>query len=360
MRKLASVVLILIIAVFFLVYKTPKQEAQINSAPQSPLDSSNREPQIVAQNLQVPWAIAFLPNSNLLVTERIGKVDEIDKSGNVKTIFSPSDIVATGEGGLMGITLHPDFKKNNYIYLMYTHTGPKEKIVRYKYANQTLTEDKIILDNITASGFHHGGRIKFGPDGYLYATTGDAQQTQFAQDKNSLNGKILRMTDGGEAAPGNPFNNLVYSYGHRNPEGLTWDKEGTLWETEHGNTATDEINIIKPGQNYGWPNVIGDQQQEGITSPVITSGTSITWAPTDLIAQNGKIYFAGLRGQAIFSFDAKNTSQINESIKYKYGRLRELTIGPDGYIYLTTSNQDGRGKPNSGDDKIIKIAPSSL
>lgn len=323
-------------------------------------DQTTKGPQIFAQNLNIPWAIVFLPSGNMLITERVGKLDEIDKNGNIKTIFSPPDVNPVGEGRLMGITLDPNFSANNLFYMMYTYSGSKEKIVRYKYNNGKVAEDKVILDKIPAAQNHHGGRIKFGPDGFLYITTGDALNSASAQDKNSLNGKILRMTVDGQPAPGNPFGTLVYSYGHRNPEGLFWDSNGTLWETEHGNNATDEVNIIKPGENYGWPNVIGDQKKEGITSPVVTSGPNVTWAPANLIILNGKVYFAGLKSSAIFSFDISNPSKVSELYKGEYGRIRELTIGPDGNIYFTTSNRDGRGTINSGDDKIVKLASENL
>lgn len=332
-------------------------------------------PEVYAQNLQIPWAIAWLPaspagepDSNMLVTERSGTVKQIDKNGNTKTIFTVPDVKVGGEGGLMGIAIHPKFASNNYVYLDYTYNPnpTQNKVVRYKYQNGTLVQDKVILEKIPGSIFHNGGRIKFGPDGYLYVTTGDAQEPSIAQDKNSLGGKILRITDEGKPAPGNPFGNAVYSYGHRNPQGLFWDTNGTLWETEHGpsgigpSCCRDEVNIIKPGQNYGWPEITGNQTKSGMEAPTATSGATETWAPADIIVVNGKIYFSGLKGAAIFSFDPKSPNIVTPIYKGTYGRIRELTVSPDGNIYFTTSNRDGRGTPDSADDKIIKVSPNSL
>lgn len=344
-----------------------------NSRPQTPSSTaSNQEsfdnkegtpsnPQVFAQNLNIPWSIAFLPNGNILVTERPGNVKEIGKDGNVKTIFTVPDVKPEGEGGLHGITLHPQFSANQYIYLYYTYNPnpTQNKVVRYKFQNGTLIEDKVILEKIPGSIFHNGGRIKFGPDGYLYITTGDAQNPSLAQNKNSLAGKILRVADEGKPAPGNPFGNEVYSYGHRNPQGIFWDEKGTLWEAEHGPSANDEVNKIEIGKNYGWPDFVGNKTGLGITTPYATSGSS-TWAPADIIVLNGKVYFAGLRGTAIFTFDIDNPSKVDALYKGEYGRIRELILGPSGNIYFSTSNRDGRGLPSSNDDKIIKISPANL
>lgn len=341
----------------------PKQLKKITNSQQNKTvpEKATSSPQIYTQNLNIPWAITFLPNGNLLATERPGTVKEIDKNGNAKTIFTVDDVKPEGEGGLHGIALHPKFAQNNYVYLYYTYNPnpTQNKVVRYKYQNGTLVQDKVILEKIPGSIFHNGGRIKFGPDGYLYITTGDAQEPSLAQNKNSLAGKILRVTDNGSPAPQNPFGNEVYSYGHRNPQGIFWDQDGTLWETEHGPSANDEINKIEIGKNYGWPDFVGNKSEPGITTPYATSGSS-TWAPADIIVLNGKVYFAGLRGTAIFTFDIDNPSKVDALYKGEYGRIRELVLGPDGNIYFTTSNRDGRGLPSSNDDRIIKLSPSIL
>lgn len=318
------------------------------------------QPQVLVDDLQIPWAIDFLPNGNLLVTERVGTLKEIAADGNIVKSLGIADVSPIGEGGLMGVAVHPNFEKNNFVYIMYTYNegGPKNKIVRFLYKDSNLSEDKTIIDSIPGSSNHNGGRLKFGPDGFLYATTGDAQNPQSSQDRDSLSGKILRLMDDGANAPGNPFNTAVYSYGHRNPEGLAWDKDGRLWATEHGSSAKDEVNQIEAGKNYGWPDVTGDQTRDGIQAPKVNSGNS-TWAPGDLAFAGDKFYFTGLRGQSVFVMNPKNPKEIKQLFNGEFGRLREIVLGPDGKIYITTSNRDGRGIPKEGDDKII-VLPSSI
>lgn len=318
---------------------------------------------VVASNLEIPWDIVFLPDKSALFTERPGRVRLIDANGNLKEspVLRVDDVKTTGEGGLLGITIHPNFLSNNYVYLYYTYANSKDntlnRVVRYRYANERLTDRKIIVDNIPGSVFHNGGRLKFGPDSFLYITAGDAQKPSLAQDKNSLAGKILRVTDEGNKAPENPFNSLVYSYGHRNPQGLAWDSQGKLWETEHGNNATDEVNLIEMGKNYGWPEIIGNQTRPGMVSPVIQSG-SVTWAPTGAIFYNGSFFFTGLRGNALY--ELKGNDNLIEHLKGEFGRLRDIIVGPDNMFYVLTSNRDGRGVPKENDDKILRINPEKL
>jgi glucose/arabinose dehydrogenase len=328
---------------------------------------------IVAEGLDTPWAIAFLPTGDMLVTERKGTVRLVTKNGQlgedpVSTIGSVKEI---GEGGLLGIALHPDFEKNNYVYLYYTFSAEgdstKNRVVRMKYDNGKLINEEIILDKIPGASNHNGGRIKFGPDNFLYITTGDAQEPSQAQDKNSLAGKILRVTPEGKPAPGNPFNNEVYSYGHRNPQGIGWGKSGTMYETEHGpsggslGTGNDEVNVIRPGDNYGWPVIQGDQTKEGMITPSNNSTPSVAWAPGGIAVIDNKLYFGGLRGQALYEQYPEDEYLIfKEHLKGKYGRIREVILGPDNMLYITTSNRDGRGIPNKTDDRIIRINPTKL
>ena len=330
---------------------------------------------VIAQNLEVPWAIAFLPASSqggpdnrMLVTERPGRVRIIDKNGNLNpTPILEIDVVRRilGEGGLHGITIHPEFEKNRFVYLYYTYAnqgnGSLNRVSRYVFDGGKLNFEKIIVDKIPGALFHDGGRIKFGPDKLLYVATGDAQEPSLAQNKNSTAGKILRVTPDGKPAPGNPFGNLVYSYGHRNPQGITWDSAGFLWETEHGSTNTDELNVIEIGKNYGWPEVKGDEQKDGFVVPIIHSGSD-TWAPGGAAYLNGAVFFVGLRGQALYEVAVKNGRVIKTKTHFKnqFGRIRDVVVGPDNMLYITTSNKDGRGNVNSGDDKIIRVNPQKL
>jgi glucose/arabinose dehydrogenase len=227
--------------------------------------------------------------------------------------------------------------------------------------NRQFSDPVTIFDGIRGETIHDGGRIKFGPDGYLYITCGDSSISQLAQNLNSLNGKILRVKDDGSVPADNPFpGSPVYSYGHRNPEGLAWDNKGQLWETEHGSIAHDEVNLIKPGRNYGWPVITGSETRAGMESPVIQSGQD-TWAPSGLAFYERKLYFAGLRGQSLFELTINGgTPSLKRYYNGSFGRLRDVVVGPDKLFYILTSNRDGRGYPSSDDDLIIRINPAKL
>ncbi|MFV1917352.1 MAG: sorbosone dehydrogenase family protein [Patescibacteria group bacterium] len=319
--------------------------------------------EVVAQNLEIPWEVAFLPSGEILVTERPGRLLKI---GQDRTVIEVSGVHHVGEGGLLGLALHPDFDSNQQIYL-YLTSQKNGKIVnrveRYRLVGNSLSQREVILEGIAGAQNHDGGRIEFGPDGYLYITTGDAQKTALSQNTNSLNGKILRIKDDGSIPSGNPFGNAVYSYGHRNVQGIAWDNEGRLWATEHGRSGVlsglDELNLIEPGKNYGWPTIQGDETREGMTGPVIHSGASETWAPADAEYLNGSIFFVGLRGATLYEakIENENVTSLVKHLGGEYGRLRVARLGPDGYLYIATSNQDGRGIPKSGDDKLLRINP---
>lgn len=363
--------IILIISGFFLFrekiryyFFAPRQNIVQEGVQSNIIPSNTEDIKIVAQNLNIPWEIAFLPTGDMLVTERSGKLLKI--GSETKVIKEIEGVKHIGEGGLLGLTLHPNFLLNNFIYLYSTTQDAgriSNRVERYRFSNDTLSERRVILDGIKGSVNHDGGRIAFGPDGYLYITTGDAENPHLAQDKNSLNGKILRIKDDGSIPPDNPFGNAVYSRGHRNPQGLTWDKDGTLWETEHGPSGTetgfDEINLINKGANYGWPEVRGGQSYEGFVSPVMQSGPKDTWAPAGMTYLNNSLFFAGLRGEALYEAKITKENKLNliTHFKQRFGRIRTVVLGPDGFMYLTTSNRDGRGLVKEGDDKIIKINP---
>ncbi len=324
---------------------------------------------IVAENLEIPWGIAFLPDKSLLITERPGWVRMIDAEG--KLLPDPVAVIPAkhiGEGGLLGITIHPDFGNNRFVYLYYTYSengnNTLNKISRFKLEGNKLAGEEVLIDKIPGAGNHNGGRIKFGPDGFLYITTGDAGNPSQAQNRNSLAGKILRVTDDGKPAPGNPFNSPVYSFGHRNPQGLAWDSEGRLWATEHGRSGAqsglDELNLIKAGVNYGWPTIEGDGTRAGLESPVANSG-DITWAPAGADYFQGSIFFGGLRGEALYEAVLEgDQAEVTEHFKGRFGRIRDVVVGPDNFLYITTSNRDGRGSVKPGDDKIIKVDPQNI
>jgi glucose/arabinose dehydrogenase len=232
--------------------------------------------------------------------------------------------------------------------------------------------DKILIDDIPGSNNHDGGRVKFGPDGKLYWTMGDAQTTRYAQNLKSLNGKILRLNPDGTIPTDNPLpNSYVYSYGHRNPQGLAWQPgTGRLYATEHGpsgfqDCCRDEVNLIEPGKNYGWPVVRGDESKDGMIAPIINSGSNDTWAPTGaaFVTQGpwaGSLLFTGLRGQALYRaiLEPNNPSKIEKLERHlfrQFGRLRDIVEGPDKALFVLTSNRDGRGKPADDDDRVIKI-----
>lgn len=354
--------------------ETPLRSVSKSSVSETASDSATvAEPQVIAENLSVPWEVVTLPDGSLLITERPGILLHLSASGQNRTTVAGVEHV--GEGGLLGIALDPNFETNNWIYLYLTTetaTGLQNRIERYTFstAENALSEQTIILEDIPGAKYHDGGRIAFGPDGFLYVTTGDAQQESLAQDTNSLAGKILRMTASGEPAPDNPFGNYTYSYGHRNPQGLAWDEQGRLWSSEHGpsgaQTGYDEINLITAGSNYGWPEIKGNETREGMTAPLLQSGSEDTWAPGDIAVIGNTLYMTGLRGESLYTAaivgDATTPTLRNFTahLRTDLGRLRTVQANPAGQLYLTTSNTDGRGTAGNTDDLLIVLDPRYL
>jgi glucose/arabinose dehydrogenase len=330
----------------------------------------------VSDNLIIPWSIDWLPDGTILFTERNGNLRIIQHG---VLLQDPLLSLSVGgiEGGMLGIAVDPKYSENNFVYLYYTYNEfltTANKVVRYQYSDGTLVEDKILIDGIPGGPFHDGGRIQFGPDGKLYVTTGEAGIPDLAQDMNSLGGKILRINSDGTIPNDNPWKDSpIYSIGHRNPQGIDWDESGNLIATEHGpsgwrGVAHDEINQIIAGNNYGWPDIIGDEEKEYLQNPILHSGED-TWAPSgsefyygDKIPQwNGKYFVATLHGSHLhmIDFDLENNSVTSHEKLFQdeFGRLRDVQTGPDGFLYLLTSNQDGRGAPKVNDDRILRIVP---
>ena len=332
--------------------------------------------EVVADNLTIPWSIDWLPDGTALFTERNGNLRVIQHGILLEeSILSLS--VGGVEGGMLGIAVDPKYSENNFIYVYYTYNellSTYNKLVRYQFLDGVLLEDKILIDKIPGGPFHDGGRIQFGPDEKLYITTGEAGIPDLSQDLNSLGGKILRINSDGTIPNDNPWKNSpMYSIGHRNPQGIDWDESGNLFATEHGpsgwrGVAHDEINQIIAGANYGWPDIIGDEEKENLRTPILHSGED-TWAPSgsefylgNKIAQwNGKYFIATLRGSHLhmIEFNSKDNSILSHEKLFQdeFGRLRDVQTGPDGFLYILTSNQDGRGSPNTNDDKILRIVP---
>ena len=327
-------------------------------------DAAGNDINVVAERLEVPWEVIELPDGDLLVTERPGTVSRIGKED--RRAHQIAGVRHIGEGGLLGLALHPDFQQNRQLYVfLTTERGGQliNRIERYRYENDNLSDRQVILDEIPGARNHDGGRIAFGPDGKLYATTGDAGRPDLAQDRTSLAGKILRLNDDGSIPEDNPFNSVVYSYGHRNPQGIAWDDEGRLWSTEHGRSGAasgyDELNLIRRGGNYGWPAIQGDETADGMIRPVVHSGADETWAPAGLAYHSGSLFFTGLRGETLYEAKIVSADSVNLSAHFRgqYGRLRAVTAGND-VLYVSTSNQDGRGTAEERDDIILAIKRS--
>ena len=314
----------------------------------------------VAQGLDTPWSIAR-SDDVFYLSERPGKIIKID--GNKKTeqqVDLEKEVSTAAEAGLLGFVLAPDFKDSQEAYAYYTYedNGQFNRIVKLKLENDTWKEEEVLIDKIPSGQYHHGGRLKIGPDDKLYATTGDASDEQNAQDKDTLGGKILRINLDGSKPKDNPMSNsYVYSYGHRNPQGLVWTPDGQMYASEHGNQANDEINEIKEGHNYGWPVIEGNEENNNMETPIFTSGSDDTWAPSGIAFKDGIIYSAALRGEGIMKFDVEKDEM--KKVATKYGRIRDVYI-VNNDLYFVSNNTDGRGNPSQNDDKMYKVSLSQL
>ncbi|MER6352326.1 PQQ-dependent sugar dehydrogenase [Streptomyces sp. NPDC001634] len=309
----------------------------------------------------IPWGTYWMPDGqSALVTERDDfRVWKVTKDGTKTQVGTvPNAVTTNGEGGLLGVAVDPKWETDHYVYFMHT-ASEGNRVVRMTYNGSALSNYTVLLQGIKKNRYHNGGRLAFGPDGYLYVSTGEAQTPELAQDKNSLNGKILRMTTDGKPAPGNPFGNYVYSYGHRNPQGLAFDRSGRLWEAEFGNSSKDELNLIKPGANYGWPTCEGSCNVAGMTNPKATWNVSEA-SPSGIAIVRNVVYMASLRGERLWRIpiNGDNESVGTPTAYYvgTYGRLRTVTKVPGAdQLWLSTTNCDNNGGAADGSDKIFRV-----
>ena len=322
------------------------------------------ETSVVATGLEAPWGLVFTPNGEALVTERdSSRLLSVDSSGNVEEIQRLPEN-GTGEGGLLGLALSPNYESDGYVYVYYT-TDEDNRVARMREGE----DPEPVLTGIPVLTYHNGGRIAFGPDGYLYVGTGDAGDTSTSQNLNSLGGKILRVTPTGDVPSDNPFSGSpIYSYGHRNVQGLAWDGSGRLYASEFGQNRYDEANIIEPGGNYGWPEVEGEGGNPNYIDPISTwttdeaSPSGVEILKGGAIPQwEGDFFMAALRGQRLYRLDLDDRGAVvgqEELLQGEAGRLRHVAQAPDGSLWILTSNRDGRGNPIPDDDRILHLGPA--
>ena len=354
---------------------TPSPPARSDGPVFTTQDGVRFRVEVVVASLEIPWAFVFAPDGRLFVTERPGRVQIIDITRQASQVaLTLDDVFSEGEAGLLGLALDPSFPSNGLVYLYYTARTsagrPVNRVVRYRESGNKLGERIVLLDNIPANVIHDGGRLRFGPDGLLYITAGDAATEQLAQDVASLAGKILRINPDGTTPRGNPFSSPIYSYGHRNPQGIDWNPAtGDLWESEHGATGNDEINVIDGGVNYGWPTIEGSRTMPAMREPVTFYNPAV--APSGAAFYRGQrfvqfannLFVGALRGTHLLRLRVDSASRRitaqERLLEGQFGRIRDVVSAPDGYLYFATNNRDGRGSPVTGDDRIARLVPAS-
>ena len=333
----------------------------------------------VLGDLDTVWDMVWAPDGSMWFSERAGRISRFDLAEQTRTVVGEvPNVLESGEPGLMGLALHPDFPDTPMVYAAHSYdtgSGIANRLVRMRFENGSLSTPEVLLDGLAGRRNHDGSRIVFGPDRFLYMTMGDAGNRPFSQDLGSLNGKILRLTADGDPAPGNPFGDHMWSLGHRNPQGLTFHPNGMLYSTEHGARDEDELNLIERGRNYGWPTLEGfcnTREEEAYCAANDVVEPLHTWSPTVGIAGaevyigdaiggwDGDVLAVSLRGESLYhvglSEDGRRAISFETIVEGDYGRLRDVLVGPNGEVYIATSNRDGRGDAAANDDRILRLS----
>jgi glucose/arabinose dehydrogenase len=340
----------------------------LGALPCSDASPTQRDPfttSTLVSGLDTPWDLAWGPDNMIWVSERGGRISRVDPANGTRTTAGSLAVHQSGEGGLMGIAFHPDFAREPFVYAMHTYStnrGTNNKLVRMRWDGRALAAAETLLDGIPGAGIHNGSRIAVGPDRMLYITTGDAGSAGNAQDRASLGGKVLRLTLDGKPAPDNPFGNAAWSYGHRNGQGLVFHPSGALYETEQGPGDNDEVNIIRRGANYGWPDV-----RTSISEPIAAWTPTIAICGADLYLSDripgwrNSLLATSLKGSTLYrlalSADGSRITKRETFLADRYGRLRDVLVAPNGDVFVATSNRDGRGSPSGDDDRILRLTP---
>jgi glucose/arabinose dehydrogenase len=320
------------------------------STPGNTRAGSDNQPQLVSKldlSLEIPWAVVFLEDGTAIISERDSAKIKMVREGRASEVGTIPNVDPGGEGGLLGLALSPRFREDRYLYTYYT-SATDNRIARSRLTQEPdgrlrLGPTEVIFEGMSKASTHNGGRIRFGPDGFLYVGTGDSQRRNQPQDRNALGGKILRLTPDGKPAPGNPFgDNPVYSYGHRNVQGLAWDGEGRLWASEFGPDVDDELNLIVPGGNYGWPEVTGAPGRPGFIDAKVVWRSTAESSPSGLEIVGTTAYLGALRGRRLWSvpLDGESAGDPVAYFTQMYGRLRDVALAPDGLLWVLTNNQN--------------------
>jgi glucose/arabinose dehydrogenase len=326
------------------------QTSTPGSSPGATQQGAAGPPEFVSKldlSLEMPWAVVFLEDGTAIISERDSAKIKAAKEGRTSDVGTIPDVDPGGEGGLLGLALSPRFAEDRYLYSYYTSPNDN-RIARSRLEQEPdgrlrLGPSEVIFEGMSKASTHNGGRIRFGPDGFLYVGTGDSQRRNQPQDRNALGGKILRLTPDGDPAPGNPFgNNPVYSYGHRNVQGLAWDSEGRLWASEFGPDVNDELNLIVPGGNYGWPEVTGAPGRAGFIDAKVVWPSTAESSPSGLAIVDGTAYLGALRGQRLWSvpLDGESAGEPMAHFTRMHGRLRDVALAPDGRLWVLSNNQN--------------------